>query len=81
MEEIIDLVWVGVDPIIIAWLGIEKRGRGDVCDVVVHASQRATLAYGAIKVTRRRGLLISFSGCDNGHICTLDSGGVLALHT
>jgi hypothetical protein len=26
-------------------------------------------------------LLISLSGFDNGHICTLDSGGVLALHT
>jgi hypothetical protein len=26
-------------------------------------------------------LLISLSGYDNGHICTLDSGGVLALHT
>jgi hypothetical protein len=26
-------------------------------------------------------LLISLSGSDNGYICTLNSGGVLALHT
>jgi hypothetical protein len=26
-------------------------------------------------------VLISLSGSNNGHICTLDSGGVLALHT
>ena len=37
-EEVNDLVWVGVDPIIIAWLDNEDGGRGEIGDVVAHAS-------------------------------------------
>jgi hypothetical protein len=47
-EEVSDLVGIGVDSIIIAWLDAENGRRGEVGDVVGHVSREATFACGAI---------------------------------